>query len=166
MPHTNTNPAGNGNGDDGARQGLSFDQNKPASNSLAAPRDASRHREQNDGTEPARDRDWWRAEAHRVGSDWSDLLARYGAVLAGYGAIITAWRERHDPNYAGEPITACPSCAPCRASAKHKGPELSTSKSGSCRRVFSFGSCAAIAICVTHRTQPSQLRRDAASRSR
>jgi hypothetical protein len=42
------------------------------------------------------DRDWWRAEARRVGSDWSGVLALHAAVVA-------AWRRRHDRDYGGAP---------------------------------------------------------------
>ena len=41
-----------------------------------------------------RDRDWWRAEALRVGSDWP-------SVLASHAAVVAAWRRRHDANYGG-----------------------------------------------------------------
>jgi len=38
------------------------------------------------------DRNWWRAEARRAGSDWP-------GVLAPHAAIVAAWRRRHDPDY-------------------------------------------------------------------
>jgi hypothetical protein len=39
-----------------------------------------------------RDRAWWRAEAHRVGTDWAGIIALHAAVVA-------AWRRRHDADY-------------------------------------------------------------------
>jgi hypothetical protein len=43
---------------------------------------------------PYRERLWWRAEARRVGSDWSGVLALHARV-------VTVWRARHDPDYGG-----------------------------------------------------------------
>jgi hypothetical protein len=40
------------------------------------------------------DRNWWRAEARRIGSDWPNVLALHAAVVA-------ALRKRHDPGYRG-----------------------------------------------------------------
>jgi hypothetical protein len=40
------------------------------------------------------DRNWWRVEARRVGSDW-------GGVLAVHAKVVAAWRRRHDPDYGG-----------------------------------------------------------------
>jgi hypothetical protein len=42
------------------------------------------------------DRNWWRAEARRLGSDWPGILAVQAEVIA-------RWRARHDPDYEGAP---------------------------------------------------------------
>jgi hypothetical protein len=38
------------------------------------------------------EREWWRAEARRVGSDWPGILALHATMVA-------AWRRQHDPDY-------------------------------------------------------------------
>ena len=40
------------------------------------------------------DRNWWRTEGRRVGSNWPGILALHAEVVA-------AWRRRRDPDYGG-----------------------------------------------------------------
>jgi hypothetical protein len=60
------------------------------------------------GTEPTRNREWWRREAARVGSDWSSIIALHTAA-------VMSSRIHHDPDCADMPMTACPICGawPC-----------------------------------------------------
>jgi hypothetical protein len=52
---------------------------------------------------PQHDRAPCQREGARTASDWDSILATHAAAVA-------AWRTRHDPSYAGGPMTACPTC--------------------------------------------------------
>jgi len=48
------------------------------------------------------DREWWRVEAHRKGSDWPSILNTHAAA-------VRAWRILHDVDQ--EEPSACPTCS-------------------------------------------------------
>jgi hypothetical protein len=83
MPRKRTNA---GAGYSGARRhGFSFGLNEFTANNSHRPRAT-----QVGGAASAHDRNWWRSEARRLGSDWAGILALHAAV-------VTAWWKRHEP---------------------------------------------------------------------
>jgi hypothetical protein len=106
---TNTNPA---LATRGSATGFSFEANGSADNNRSAHATQAnrRHAEPTapaGGTEPTRDREWWRREAGRVGSDWANVIALRAAA-------VMLWRVHHDPHRADMPMTACPTCGASR----------------------------------------------------
>jgi hypothetical protein len=124
---TNTNPA---LATRGPATGFSFEANGSANNNRPADTTQVNRRHvaptaPASGTEPTRDRDWWRREVERFGSDWRGVIALHTAA-------VMSWRFHHDPDCADMPMTACPICgaSPCInpsfcdqcSSSDHSGP--------------------------------------------
>ena len=68
-----------------------------------------------DITPPVRDRDWWRAEAARVGSDWNGIIAGHVAVvahLAGWSACDIC---------GAQPCVNTSFCNTCRVADRRRG---------------------------------------------
>ena len=107
---TNTNPA---LATRGSATGFSFEANGSSDNNRPAHATQLNCRQvaptaPASGTEPARDRNWWRRKARRLGSDWP-------SVIAPHTAVVMSWRAHHDPHFADIPMTGCPTCGadPC-----------------------------------------------------